>query len=68
MGCPKGSKKGANRALYDYKRFATRAANDLGYSEEVENRIKEAKTEAEIARIMVSARREKMKKEDEKHD
>lgn len=68
MGCKKGSKKGANIALYNYKRFATKAAKDLGYSEEIENRIKEAKTEAEIVRIMVSARREQMKKEDEKYD
>lgn len=68
MGCPKGSKKGANRVLYDYKRFATKAANELGYPKEIENRIKEAKNEAEIARIMVSARREQMKREDEKYD
>ena len=39
-----------------YRNFALHAADDLQYGSEVEKRIKEAKTEDEIRRIMVNAR------------
>lgn len=40
----------------NYKKQALQAAKDLGYSKTVQNEIREAKTEAEIERIMVTAR------------
>ena len=39
-----------------HRRKMINAAKELGYNEDVVNRIKEAKTEAEISRIMRTAR------------
>ena len=41
----------------NYKTKVIRAAKDLHYSSDVINQIKAAKTDAEIERIMISARR-----------
>ena len=50
--------KGIAVEHYDYKKFAVRAAIDLLYPESVINRIKAAKSESEISRIMTKAREE----------
>ncbi len=42
--------------MYNYKRYAIKAARELGYSKEVIARLQTATTENEIARIMVDAR------------
>lgn len=42
--------------LRQYRKEALKAARDLCYGEEVQRRIKNAKTSAEISRIMKSAR------------
>lgn len=42
-----------------YKPSAIRAAKDLGYGDEVVRKIRAAKTDDEIERIMVSARHKK---------
>lgn len=44
-----------------YRGEAIKAAKDLGYGEQVVRKIREAKSEAEIERIMFSARNEKGK-------
>ena len=41
----------------EYKRKALKAARELCYGDEVIKRIKNAKTDVEISRIMTSARR-----------
>lgn len=43
-------------AFSSYKRFAAKAAKDLKYGKNVINNILNAKTDAEITRILVSAR------------
>ena len=45
--------------LQTYQREARKAAKDLGYGKKVIERINEAKTEGEIQRIMIKARKEK---------
>ena len=45
--------------LQGYKCDAIQAAKDLCYGEKVIERLREAKTEGEIARIMITARRER---------
>lgn len=49
------------RSIYEqpYKKQALTAAKELGYDERFIERIKKAKTEVEIERIMVTARKEK---------
>lgn len=47
------------KALKDYRSQAVRAAKDFGYGKEVNDKIKKAKTEGEIERIMRTARKEK---------
>jgi hypothetical protein len=42
-----------------YKQIAVEAATDLGYGDLVIERINRAKSEAEIERIMVTARKQK---------
>lgn len=46
-----------NEDLESYRRFALHAAEDLRYGTCVEDRIKAAKTESEICKIMLDARR-----------
>ena len=46
---------------YHYRDNAIKAAKDLKYGKDVIERIKTAKTEAEIERIMINARKEKFK-------
>lgn len=48
--------KGAAKNQYNYKKYAIRAAIDLLYPESVINKIKSAKSENEISRIMTKAR------------
>lgn len=42
--------------FYDYKRFAIRAAKELGYSDEVIDSLNSSKNDHEISRIMKTAR------------
>lgn len=44
---------------HEYKKMAMKAAKQLFYGKEVVAKIKAAKSEAEIARIMNTARKEK---------
>ena len=44
--------------LTRYRRSAIQAAKDLGYRDYYINRLKVAKTEGEICRIMITARKE----------
>lgn len=46
-----------------YRRDAMEAAKDLRYGPEVVERIKNAKTDREIERIMITARHEQMERE-----
>lgn len=46
-----------SRELYNYKRKATKAAKELGYEDEVIERIKNAISVPEVARIMTTARK-----------
>lgn len=41
-----------------YQRYAIKAAEELRYSDEAVEKIKQAKTENEIRRIMMDARKE----------
>ena len=43
-----------------YKKDAVKAAEELRYGDNVVNRIKAAKTEAEIQRVMVTARHKQL--------
>lgn len=43
----------------DYKKEALKAAKELCYGDEIKKKIKEAKTDEEIERIMASARKNK---------
>lgn len=43
----------------EYKKNALKAAKQLGYGKAVVEKIKAAKTDGEIARIMTTARKEK---------
>lgn len=47
--------------LAQYKKEAKQAAVDFGYGEAVINAIRKAKSEAEIRRIMITARHNKWK-------
>ena len=47
-----------SKSEYNYKRHAIRAAKELGYSENVIKRLESATSEAEIERIMNTARKE----------
>lgn len=47
-----------SREFYNYKRGVLKTARELLYSESVINRLKNAKTESEISRIMATARKE----------
>lgn len=40
-----------------YKKFALKAAKELGYSDEVIERIKNAESDFEVSRIMTTARK-----------
>lgn len=46
---------------YHYRDNAIKAAKDLFYPKEVIEKVKAAKSEAEVCRIMANARREKFK-------
>lgn len=46
-----------SREMYNYKRSAIKAANELCYPKEIIDKLEEAKTESEIARIMRNARK-----------
>ena len=46
-----------SRSEYIYRRQVYCAAKELGYSEHVIDMLKAAKTESELTRIMVSARK-----------
>lgn len=45
----------------NYRSNALRAAEDLGYSEEYIKKIRKAKTDSEISRLMIQARKERFK-------
>ena len=45
-----------DKEIFDYKKFATKAAKDLGYPKSVIKEIKDAKSDEEISRIMKIAR------------
>lgn len=49
--------------LAAYRKFATDAAKDLLYDEDVLDKLRLAETTGEISRIMVAAREEKFKNE-----
>ncbi len=49
------------RDLGEFKKDAIIAARDLGYKNEYIVRVKNAKSEGEVNRIMVTARRERFK-------
>ena len=40
----------------DYKKEAIKAAKQLGYGKETKDKIRKAKTESEISRILITAR------------
>ena len=46
------------RETYNYKRHAIMVAKDLCYPKTVISRLQSAQTESEIARIMITARKE----------
>lgn len=46
-----------SREVWLYKKQAVRAAKELGYSAEVQNKLSKATSDAEIYRIMNNARR-----------
>lgn len=46
-----------SREAWKYKKQAVRAAKELGYSMEVQERLNKATTENEICRIMNNARK-----------
>ncbi|MBR5780412.1 MAG: hypothetical protein IKY27_00315 [Bacteroidales bacterium] len=50
--------KGKNNRL-DFKSNAIKAAKDFGYGDDVVKKIRAAKTDGEIDRIMKAARKEK---------
>lgn len=47
-----------SKESYSYKEFALQAAKDLLYSEVTIEKIENAKSDAEIERIMIAARKE----------
>lgn len=47
-----------NKSLENYRAEAITAAKDLGYGAQVIEKINAAKTDREIARIMITARHE----------
>lgn len=52
-----GADKSLSSQLREYRKDASKAANDLGYGDRVLSMIKAAKSIAEIGRIMASARK-----------
>ena len=52
---------GTAREEPNYRSNALKAAEDLGYSEEYLKKIRKAKTDAEISRLMAEARKERFK-------
>ena len=52
-----------SEALKQYRRQAKQAAIDFRYGDAVINRIRKAKDEAEISRIMITARHNKWKED-----
>ena len=50
--------------FHNYKKQAIQAARDLYYDEEVIARLKNAKTDAEVSRIMVKARKDSYRDKD----
>lgn len=47
-----------SREMFNYKRFAIKAARELGYTKETIEKLNKANTEKEIEHIMVCARKE----------
>ena len=52
--------------LRTYKQSAAKAAKDLGYGKEVVAKVRKAKTESEVTRIMATAREELIRREEKK--
>ncbi len=46
-----------SREIYDYKRYAIKAARELDYPTEIISRLRIAQSETEIEKIMVTARK-----------
>lgn len=63
--CATGETRGYYTPLEAYRNEALKAAKDFHYGESVYSRIKNANTESEIQRIMISARHKKMDDEEE---
>lgn len=50
------SKSVESTSLQEYRKYAIKAAKELRYDESCIHKIKQAKSEGEIARIMLTAR------------
>lgn len=52
-----------DRSFSEYRTFALVAARELGYGKDIMNRVRNAKTSAEIEHIMTSERRRRLEEE-----
>lgn len=52
-----------DRSFSEYRTFALVAARELGYGKDIINRVRRAKTSAEIEHIMTAERRRRIEEE-----